>query len=162
MNALLETFIERKDELLSATLTHIGISLTALLIAIVITVPLAIWLVNHRKVGEVVLQITSVLQTIPSLALLGLLIPFVGIGSTPALIALVIYALLPIFQNTYVGLSEIDPALEEAATAFGMSRLRRLFKVDLPIAMPIIISGIRSALVLIIGTATLAALVGGG
>ena len=162
MNALLETFIERKDELLSATLTHIGISLTALLIAIVITVPLAIWLVNHRKVGEVVLQITSVLQTIPSLALLGLLIPFVGIGSTPALIALVIYALLPIFQNTYVGLSEIDPALEEAATAFGMSSLRRLFKVDLPIAMPIIISGIRSALVLIIGTATLAALVGGG
>ncbi|NGV91034.1 ABC transporter permease, partial [Staphylococcus aureus] len=97
-----------------------------------------------------------------SLALLGLLIPFVGIGTVPALIALVIYALLPIFQNTYIGLAEIDPSIEEAAVAFGMSRMRRLLKVELPIALPVIISGIRTALVLIIGTATLAALIGAG
>ncbi|MCC9084292.1 ABC transporter permease [Enterococcus faecium] len=83
-------------------------------------------------------------------------------GTVPALIALVIYALLPIFQNTYIGLAEIDPSIEEAAVAFGMSRMRRLLKVELPIALPVIISGIRTALVLIIGTATLAALIGAG
>ncbi len=76
-----------------------------LLIAILIAIPIAIWSVNHKKMAEVLLQTTSVLQTIPSLALLGLLIPFVGIGTLPALIALVIYALLPIFQSTYIGLS---------------------------------------------------------
>ena len=79
-----------------------------------------------------------------------------------AVIALVIYALLPIFQNTYLGISEIDASIEEAADAFGMSRMRKLFKVELPIALPQIIAGIRTALVLIIGTATLAALIGAG
>ena len=162
MNNFFQTLVERKGELISATFQHLSISLIALLIAIVIAIPLAIWAVNHKKMAEVLLQITSVLQTIPSLALLGLLIPFVGIGTVPALIALVIYALLPIFQNTYIGLSEIDPSIEEAAVAFGMSRMRRLIKVELPIALPVIISGIRTALVLIIGTATLAALIGAG
>ncbi|WP_273707082.1 ABC transporter permease, partial [Leuconostoc mesenteroides] len=104
--------------------------------------------------AEGLLQLTSVLQTIPSLALLGLLIPLVGIGTVPAVIALVIYALLPIFQNTYLGISSIDASIEETADAFGMSRMRKLFKVELPIALPQIISGIRTALVLIIGTAT--------
>lgn len=153
---------ERKGELLTATFQHLSISLVALMIAILIAIPIAIWSVNHKKMAEVLLQMTSVLQTIPSLALLGLLIPFVGIGTLPALIALVIYALLPIFQSTYIGLSEIDPSIEEAAHAFGMSRMRRLTKVELPIALPVIISGIRTALVLIIGTATLAALIGAG
>lgn len=159
---MFQTFIDRKDELLQATIEHLSISILALLIAMLIAIPLAIWLSGHKKAAEVVLQITSVLQTIPSLALLGLLIPFVGIGTAPALIALVIYALLPIFQNTYIGLSEIDPSIEEAAVAFGMSRWRRLVKVELPIALPVIISGIRTAFVLIIGTATLAALIGAG
>jgi osmoprotectant transport system permease protein len=162
----MQTFIEltrdRKEELITAVIQHISISLTALLLAIIIAVPLAIWVVSHKKMAEILLQTTGVLQTIPSLALLGLLIPFVGIGTVPALIALVIYALLPIFQNTYIGLSEIDPSIEEAAVAFGMSRMRRLLKVELPIALPVIISGIRTALVLIIGTATLAALIGAG
>ncbi|WP_368252229.1 ABC transporter permease/substrate-binding protein [Enterococcus sp. 2201sp1_2201st1_B8_2201SCRN_220225] len=162
MKEILETFNERKADLVQAIFEHLAISLSALLIAIVIAVPCAILLSKRQKIAEVVLQFTSVLQTIPSLALLGLLIPFVGIGTTPALIALVIYALLPIFQNTYIGLSEIDPSIEEAAEAFGMSRLRKLIKVEVPMAMPMIISGIRTALVLIIGTATLAALIGAG
>ena len=162
MNNFIQTLNERKGELLTATFQHLSISLIALLIAILIAIPIAIWSVNHKKMAEVLLQTTSVLQTIPSLALLGLLIPFVGIGTLPALIALVIYALLPIFQSTYIGLSEIDPSIEEAARAFGMSRMRRLIKVELPIALPVIISGIRTALVLIIGTATLAALIGAG
>lgn len=162
MNNFIQTLNERKGELLTATFQHLSISLIALLIAILIAIPIAIWSVNHKKMAEVLLQTTSVLQTIPSLALLGLLIPFVGIGTLPALIALVIYALLPIFQSTYIGLSEIDPSIEEAARAFGMSRMRWLIKVELPIALPVIISGIRTALVLIIGTATLAALIGAG
>lgn len=162
MNELINTFNERKGELLSAVFEHLAISLSALLIAVVIAIPLAILLSQRKKMAEVVLQITSILQTIPSLALLGLLIPFVGIGTVPALIALIVYALLPIFQNTYIGLSEIDPSIEEAADAFGMSRMRKLLRVELPMAMPVIISGVRTALVLIIGTATLAALIGAG
>ena len=162
MNELINTFSERKDVLLSAIFEHLAISFRALLIAIVIAIPLAILLSQRKKLAEVVLQITSILQTIPSLALLGLLIPFVGIGTVPALIALVVYALLPIFQNTYIGLAEIDPSIEEAADAFGMSHMRKLMRVELPMAMPVIISGVRTALVLIIGTATLAALIGAG
>ena len=162
MNNFIQTLSERKGELLEAAFQHLSISLISLLIAALIAIPLAIWAANHKKMAEVLLQITGVLQTIPSLALLGLLIPFVGIGTVPALIALVIYALLPIFQNTYIGLAEIDPSIEEAAVAFGMSRMRRLLKEELPIALPVIITGIRTALVLIIGTATLAALIGAG
>ncbi|WP_125982577.1 ABC transporter permease/substrate-binding protein [Loigolactobacillus iwatensis] len=162
MQALINTFMERRGDLYQALGQHITISLVSLLIAMFIAIPLAIWVVKYKRLAEVLLQVTSVLQTIPSLALLGLLIPLVGIGTTPAIIALVVYALLPIFQNTYIGISEIDPSLEEAADAFGMSRMRKLFKVELPIAMPVIISGVRTALVLIIGTATLAALIGAG
>ncbi|KRO08039.1 ABC-type proline glycine betaine transporter [Paucilactobacillus hokkaidonensis] len=148
--------------MIQALWQHLGISVISLLIAMAIAIPLAIWVEKHDRLANIMLQITSVLQTIPSLALLGLLIPFVGIGSVPAVIALVVYALLPIFQNTYIGIQEIDPSIEEAADAFGMSRMRKLVKVELPIAMPVIISGIRTALVMIIGTATLAALIGAG
>lgn len=162
MKDLVQTFAEQKSDLWQALLQHLGISLVALVLAIVIAMPLAIWATRHRKIAEILLQITGVLQTIPSLALLGLLIPLVGIGSVPAIIALVVYALLPIFQNTYVGITEIDPSLEEAADAFGMQPLQKLFRVELPTAMPVIISGIRTGLVLIIGTATLAALIGAG
>ncbi|AVK64343.1 glycine/betaine ABC transporter permease [Lactobacillus sp. CBA3606] len=162
MQTLIQTLVERRGDLLTALWQHLEISLAALVLAMVIAMPLAIWAVRRPKMAEVLLQLTSVLQTIPSLALLGLLIPLVGIGTVPAVIALVIYALLPIFQNTYLGISEIDESIEEAADAFGMSRMRKLFKVELPIAMPQMISGIRTALVLIIGTATLAALIGAG
>ncbi len=108
------------------------------------------------------LQITGIFQTIPSLALLGLFIPFMGIGTLPAVVALVIYAIFPILQGTLTGLGEIDPSLEEAATAFGMNKWEKLKKFKLALAMPILMSGIRTASIMIIGTATLAALVGAG
>ena len=149
-------------ELWQATLEHLRLSLIALLCAVALAVPLAVWLANKRRWAEGVLQVTNILQTIPSLALLGLLIPFVGIGSPPVLIALTLYALLPIFQNTYLGLSQIDPAIKEAHTAFGLSRWQALWRIELPMALPAMISGIRTASVLIIGTATLAALIGAG
>ncbi|ROV55825.1 ABC transporter permease/substrate-binding protein [Neisseria chenwenguii] len=163
---MFETFIqtlsERRGELLTALVEHLGISLLSLAAAVAIAVPLAVWLSPKKRAAEAVLQMTNVLQTIPSLALLGLLIPLVGIGTLPALIALTLYALLPIFQNTYLGLSEIDPSVKEAETAFGLSRVQQLWRVELPIALPAIISGIRTAAVLISGTATLAALIGAG
>ena len=152
----------QSGEIWQALGQHLAISLIALLIAAVIGIPLAIILTEHKRLAELMLQVTSVLQTIPSLALLGLLIPLVGIGTVPAVITLVLYALMPIFQNTYAGLTGIDPALKEAEIAFGLPRRKRLLRIEIPLAMPLIISGLRIALVMIIGTATLAALIGAG
>lgn len=149
-------------EILVALGQHIEVALIATILTIVIAIPLAIALMNHRRAGEFVLQVASVIQTIPSLAILGLLIPFVGIGTVPAIIALVLYAIMPIFQNTYAGLTNIDPLLIEAADAMGVSRRYKLMRVQIPLAMPMILSGIRIGVVMIIGTATLAALIGGG
>lgn len=162
MGELLKEFSNRKMELWTALLQHIEISFTALFFAVLISLPLGIWLTRHRKAADGIIGVTSVIQTIPSLALLGLLIPLVGIGRIPAIITLTAYALLPILRNTYTGIREVDPALLEAADGMGMNARRRLLKVELPLAMPVIMAGIRTATVLIIGTATLAALIGAG
>lgn len=162
MHQFMQTLVDRRAALIQALGQHIQISFWALLIAVLIAVPAAIWVRRSPKLAQIILQLTGILQTIPSLALLGLLIPFVGIGTIPAVIALVVYALLPIFQNTYIGLTNIDPSVEEAADAMGMSPTRKLLRVELPMTMPVIISGIRTSTVLIIGTATLAALIGAG
>lgn len=162
METLLQTLEKRQDELIVALVEHIGISLISLLIAVFIALPIGIYLTRNEKLAGPVIGVTSVLQTIPSLALLGLMIPLVGIGIVPAVIALVIYALLPIVHNTYTGIKEITPSLIEAATAMGMNSRKRLLKVELPLAMPVIMAGVRTAMVLIIGTATLAAFIGGG
>lgn len=162
MNSWTSTFIEREDTLFNALLEHIQISFIALFFAVLIAIPLGIFLTRRRRISEGVIGITAVLQTIPSLALLGLLIPLFGIGKVPAIIALVAYALLPILRNTYTGINEVDPSLIEAARAMGMNSKRRLMKVELPLAMPVIMAGIRTAMVLIVGTATIAALIGAG
>lgn len=159
---LINVFIERKEEWIIAVFQHIQISLISLLIAILISVPLGIILSNYKKSKEWMLQITGIFQTIPSLALLGLFIPIIGIGTLPAIVSLVIYAIFPILQSTLTGFSEIDASLEEAATAFGMNRFEKLKKYQLALSMPILMSGVRSASIMIIGTATLAALVGAG
>lgn len=162
MNGVVHILKTQSGGIIQALGQHISISLISLFIAAIIAIPLAIVLMKHKRIAEIILQITSILQTIPSLALLGILIPFVGIGTVPSIIALVVYAVMPIFQNTYSGLTTIDPNLEEAAEAFGLSRTKKLLKFQLPLAMPMIISGIRIAMVMIIGTATLAALIGAG
>jgi osmoprotectant transport system permease protein len=162
MNNLITTFQQQEHQFWQALLQHIQISLISLFIAILIALPLALLLRRYPKMAEPLLQITGIFQTIPSLALLGLLIPFIGIGSLPAIVALVVYALFPIIQNTYTGLQQIDKSLIEAATAFGMNRRERLMKFELALAMPFIMAGIRTSAVMIIGTATLAALIGAG
>lgn len=162
MSELITTFQNRQDLLWKALAEHIQLSFITLLIAVIIAIPLAIFLMDHKKLANWVIQLTAVFQTIPSLALLGLMIPLVGIGRVPAVIALVIYALLPILRNAYTGLTDIDPSLVEAADAMGMDRFRKLIKVEMPLAMPVIMAGIRNAMVLIVGTATIAALIGAG
>ncbi|MBA2939618.1 ABC transporter permease/substrate-binding protein [Paenibacillus sp. CGMCC 1.16610] len=162
MNALYQAFMEHKSELFVALGEHIQISFIALIIAVVIAIPIAIYGTRHPRWAEGIIGVSAVLQTIPSLALLGLLIPFVGIGKKPAIIAIVIYSLLPILRNTYTGIQQIDRNLIEASNAMGMNGWQRLWRVELPLALPFIMSGIRTATVLIIGTTTLAALVGAG
>ncbi|UOY92931.1 ABC transporter permease/substrate-binding protein [Ectobacillus sp. JY-23] len=158
---VIEVFLTRRAELTVALLEHLQISFTALCIAVLIAVPVAVLLTKTRN-AEWFIGSAAVIQTIPSLALLGLLIPLVGIGKIPAIVALVLYALLPILRNTYTAITEIDAALIEAAEAMGMNRLQRLQKVELPLALPVMMAGIRTAMVLIVGTATLAALIGAG
>lgn len=159
---IIQTFHERFADWSMALFEHLQISLLSLLLAVFIAVPLGIILVKLPKLKEWMLQLTGVFQTIPSLALLGLFIPVLGIGKIPAVTALVIYALFPVLQSTITGLDSIDKSLQEAAEAFGMNRLERLRKFELPLAMPVIVSGVRTAAVLIVGTATLGALIGAG
>ncbi len=162
MSKLVATFQERFGDWLTALGQHLQLSLLTLLLAIFLAVPLAIYLSTRKRASNWVLQVAGIFQTIPSMALLGLFIPIMGIGTLPALTALVIYAIFPILQNTITGLQGIDPSLEEAGTAFGMTKWERLKKFEIPLAMPVIMSGIRTAAVMIIGTATLAALIGAG
>jgi osmoprotectant transport system permease protein len=162
MGTLMETWRERFPDWTQALLEHMQVSLLSLMLAVAIAVPLGILLRRHDKASEAALHVTGIVQTVPSLALLGLLIPIIGIGATPAVIALVAYALFPILQATITGLKGIDPTLEEAGDAFGMTDWQKLRIFELPLAMPVIVAGIRTSAVMIIGTATLAALIGAG
>ena len=158
-------FAEHPSEILDATLTHITLVAIAMALAIVIAVPLGMLIVQHRALRGFALGLASVFQTIPSLALFGFLIPlpFIGgIGRRTAVVALVMYALLPILRNTYVGLTEVDPAVLEAAEAMGMTGNQILFRVRFPLALSFILAGIRTATVITIGVATIAAAIGAG
>lgn len=141
---------------------HLVLSLVALFWAILIAVPLGILLTRFRKAAGLVIGLVSVLQTIPSLALLGFLIPMFGIGPLPAIIAMVAYGLLPILRNTYTGILDVDPALVESGRGMGMTRWQMLRLVKLPLARSVIFAGVRTAAVMTIGVATLAAFIGAG
>ena len=163
---MLENFFmmlqNRWPEILVGTWQHIQLTLVALFIANLIALPLGIVLTRKRKIAETIIGITSVFQTIPSLALLGFMVPLFGIGFGPAIIALTIYGLLPILRNTYTGILGVDQAVIDAGTGMGMTSRQVLFMIELPLALPIIMAGIRTATVMVIGVATLAALVGAG
>lgn len=156
-------FIEAHgSELLTKSGEHIYISLIALLLGIVIAVPLGILLTRLPKAANIVIAVTSALQTVPSLALLALMIPFFGVGKLPAIIALFIYSLLPILRNTFIGMKNVDPNFRDVAKGMGMTNLESIFMVELPIAMPTIMAGIRLASVYVIAWATLASYIGAG
>ncbi|MGH7725969.1 MAG: glycine betaine ABC transporter substrate-binding protein [Candidatus Eiseniibacteriota bacterium] len=141
---------------------HVELVLVSLLLAILIGIPLGIAATRSRALAASTLAIASLLQTIPSLALLAFLIPLLGIGTLPSLVALFLYSLLPIVRNTYVGLTTIPASLVEAAHAIGLSPAARLRRVFLPLASPTILAGVRTSAVINVGTATIAALIGAG
>ncbi|AUD02656.1 ABC transporter permease/substrate-binding protein [Spirosoma pollinicola] len=153
---------DHADKLLEQTLTHIGLTFVSLLLALLIGVPLGILISRRTRLASGVLGVAGVLQTVPSVALLGFLIPLLGIGVGPALVALFLYALLPIIRNTYVGITEVSPSIKEAATGVGMTKNQVLTKVELPLALPVIFAGVRTATVINVGVATLAAYVAAG
>jgi len=158
-------FVEHRPEIFGATLEHVELVLISMLIAMLIAVPLGMFIVQRPALRAVSIGIANVFQTIPSLALFGFLIPipFIGgIGKRTAIVALVLYALLPILRNTYVGLSGIDPAVLEAAEAMGMTPAQILFRVRFPLALSIILAGIRTATIITIGIATIGAAIGAG
>ncbi|HEY3236411.1 MAG TPA: ABC transporter permease [Polyangiaceae bacterium] len=148
--------------LLHATAEHIELTAIAVGIAVVIGVPLGAYLNRERFLAGPVLALVGVIQTVPSLALLGLLIPLLGIGEKPALLALFLYALLPIVRNTHDGLGSIDPSALEAARGMGMRPSQVLLRIALPLALPVVMGGIRTSTVINVGVATLAALIGAG
>jgi osmoprotectant transport system permease protein len=158
-------FVTHRSEILEATVSHLTLVIIAMFFAVAIGVPLGMAIVHRPALRNVSLGAASVFQTIPSLALFGFLIPipFIGgIGRRTAIFALVVYALLPILRNTYVGLTGIDPAVLEAAEAMGMTRSQILWRVRLPLARAVILAGIRTAAIITIGVATIAAAIGAG
>lgn len=145
------------------TRQHLTLVLVAVGLACVIGVPLGVLAAVYPRLRQVVLGATGVLQTVPSLALLALLIPLLGmIGTVPALVALVVYALLPIVRNTCTGLLQVSPGLRLAALALGLRPAQRLVLIELPLALPVILAGVKTAAVMSVGTATIAAFIGAG
>jgi len=141
---------------------HIALSVVAILSGILVAVPMGVLLTYHTRAAKIVLGIFSVVNTIPSIVLLGVAMIFLGIGYIPATTVLFVYSLLPIMRGTYTGIKEVSPNALKAARGMGMSRLQMLRLVQLPLAMPSIITGIRLSSIYIISWATLAAFIGGG
>ena len=153
---------EYGSQLLSKAVEHFYISMFALLLAIVVAVPLGILLSKTQRTANVVLTVAGVLQTIPTLAVLAIMIPIFGVGKTPAIVALFIYVLLPILNNTVLGVKNIDKNVIQAVQSMGMTKFQLMKDVEMPLALPLIISGIRLSSVYVISWATLASYVGAG
>ncbi|MBM7604914.1 osmoprotectant transport system permease protein [Metabacillus crassostreae] len=165
MNAFsmfLDTISTRQELIFESAIEHLYISFLAIFIAVAISLPLGIYISRKKKVAEFYIGITAVLQTIPSLALFGFLVPLLGIGTPTALVALIVYALLPILRNTYTGITGVDEGIVEAGEGMGMTPRQILWKIQLPLSLPFMMAGIRTATVLTVGVATLATFVGAG
>lgn len=159
---LFSYFLSKREYLLKLLYEHLLMCFVALSFAIVISVPVGIVLTRYRSIGKVVFPVINTIQTIPSLALLGFLIPIMGIGILPAIVALFLYSLLPLVRNTYTGILGVDKNFIEASRGIGLTGMQVLLRVEIPLALPVIIAGLRTATVIVIGTATLAALIGAG
>jgi len=152
-------------QIFELTLEHLWLTGAAMLFATAISIPVGVWLTRSQRFAEPVIAVANILQTIPSLALFGLLLPLPWLGERAAriaIVALTAYALLPILRNTYAGIRGIDPSVIEVAHALGLTGTQRLFKVELPLAASFIFAGLRTATVTCVGVATIAAAVGAG
>ncbi|RTQ51745.1 ABC transporter permease subunit [Hymenobacter gummosus] len=162
LTELLAFWQAQAGKLAEQTLQHIGLTAAALLLAVLLGVPAGLWLTRRPRWAPAVLGLAGVLQTVPSIALLGFLIPLLGIGPAPAIVALLLYSLLPIIRNTVTGIQGVSPAVVEAARGLGFTDGQVLRRVQLPLALPVLFAGIRTATVIGVGVATLAAYVAAG
>ncbi|KRM03829.1 ABC transporter permease [Lentilactobacillus farraginis] len=159
MMSFIETY---GGQLLAKTWQHLYISGISLILGVLVAVPLGVALTRTKRLSTVVISIASMLQTIPALALLAFMIPLFGIGGVPAIIALFIYSLLPILRNTYLGIEKVDPTLIDAAKGMGLTSWQSIIKVELPLAAPVIMAGIRLSATYVIAWAALASYIGAG
>jgi osmoprotectant transport system permease protein len=155
------------DLIATRTIEHLALVGTAIGLAILTGVPIGIAITQNERMANLVLYIAAIIMTIPSIALFGIMIPILslighGIGYVPAVIAVLLYSQLPIIRNTYTAINNVDPALREAARGMGMTPIQRLATVELPLAVPVIMAGVRSAVVLSIGIMAIAAYIGAG
>jgi osmoprotectant transport system permease protein len=162
VNTFIEQLVTKKSEILSLLLEHIQLTIIAVLIAVIIGVPLGILITKNKKLANAVIGFANLTQAIPSLAILGFLIPVIGIGSAPAITMVVLYSMLPIIKNTYTGITNINPDMLEAAKGLGMTSGQTLKLIKIPLAMPVMMAGIRMAAVTAVGLMTIAAFVGAG
>ena len=159
---MLDYFHDNAGLILEKSLEHLSIAGISLLLGILVAVPLGIFLIRSEVLAKIVMAVASVLQTIPSFALLAMMIPIFGVGKKPAIVALFIYSLLPIMRNTYLGIRGVDENLLDAAKGMGMTGRQRLFKVQIPMAMPVIMSGIRLSAIYVLAWTTIASYIGAG
>ena len=162
ISELIKLYIERYDFFLKLTLEHLKISGISIIIATLIGGILGILISEYKKTSTLVLSITNFLYTIPSISLLGFLIPFSGIGNTTAIIALTIYALLPMIRNTYAGIDNIDKSIIESARGMGSTEFQILYKIKIPLATTVILAGFRNMVVMTIALAGIASFIGAG
>ena len=170
MSVIVEFLRQLGPRMLNLTVEHIVLVFTAMIIAVAIALPLGVYLTRCRwpKMVSAIMGVAGVIQTIPSLAMIAFImvifsfLRFQTIGKTPAIVALVMYALLPILRNTYTGIRQVDPAVVEVARGMGMTSRQVLFRVELPLSLPVIMAGIRISTVWTIGVACLTTLIGGG
>ena len=160
--SILQFMSNRLPEIWQKTGEHLILTSASTLLAIIIGVPLGMSIVRSQNLRRLIFGLAGIIQTVPSLAMLAFLLPFCGIGFRPAIIALVLYALLPIIRNTYTGLNNIPAEIIEAAQGLGFSSGQQLLWVELPLAVPVIIAGIRTAAVIGVGIATLSSFIGAG
>lgn len=160
----IEFWQERYESIFGYMWEHFVIAFTIIAFSILFTVPLAIWMtkMKNERIKKLIFNIANIFQTIPTVAMLAIMIPIFGIGFVPAVVALFLYALLPLLRNTYAGIQSIDESMIEAAKGMGFSTFGRIWRVELPAALPYIMSGVRITTVYIISWTTLAALIGAG
>ncbi len=159
---LFSFIISREEMIRSLSLEHLHLVLLAGIIAIVIGLVAGVTITYYPKAANVVLGVCQIMMVIPSFAMLGFLLPLFGIGFTTGVIALILYTLLPVTRNTYIGIREIPPSVLEAAKGMGMSELAILIKIKIPLALPVVMAGFRTAMVMVVGIAAIAAYVGAG
>ena len=159
---MIDFFAENYSLIGEKLLEHLFIALVSLGLGIFVALPLGILLSKHEKISNGVMRVASVLQTVPSFALLALMIPVFGVGKLTAISALFIYSLLPILRNTFLGLTSVTPSIVDAAKGMGMEERQILLKVKIPLALPVIMAGIRLSAVYVLAWTTLAAYVGAG